>query len=41
VYQVYSKIFFLADVPFLGLILHSDEYIFSWRTCFMWGVVID
>jgi len=39
--EVNCKIFFLADVLVLGLILDSDEYIFSWQMCFIWGVVTD
>jgi hypothetical protein len=31
------KYFFLADILFLGVVLHLDKYIFPWQTCFVWG----
>jgi hypothetical protein len=37
VYPINSKIFFLADVLFLGFVLDSDKYIFPWQMRFVGG----
>jgi len=36
-----SKIFFLADVLFLWVILDLDKYIFPLQMCFICGVIVD
>jgi len=41
VYEINSKIFFLAEVLILRGVLVLDKYIFSWQMYFIFGVVLD